>query len=132
MKKLNKTNPSILNLIDFFIDKGYSEKTPLWIDLSKRFKRPTRHLPQVNLSKINRYSQEGDTVLIPGKVLGSGELDHNVTVSAFKFSKSAMEKINKNGRAITLYDLYKENPRGSGVKIMEWFHDNRRKRSDSR
>jgi len=46
-------------------------------------------------------------------------LDHKVTVSAFKFSKSALEKINKNGRAINLYDLYKENPRGSGVKIME-------------
>ena len=63
--------------------------------------------------------QEGDTVVIPGKVLGSGELDHKVTVSAFKFSKSALEKINKKGRAINLYDLYKENPRGSGVKIME-------------
>ena len=57
-EKLNKTNPNILNLIDFYRQRIF-RKTPLWIDLSKRFKRPTRHLPQVNLSKINRYSQEG-------------------------------------------------------------------------
>lgn len=119
MKKMKKTNPNILSLIDFFIDKGYSENIPLWIDLSKRFRRPTRHLPEVNLSKINRYCKDGDVIIVPGKVLGSGDLEHKITVSAFKFSKSAMEKINKSGRAITLYELYKENPKGSGVKIME-------------
>jgi large subunit ribosomal protein L18e len=119
MKKIQKTNPNLVSLIKLLQTEGYHNNVPLWIDISKRLSRPTRHKAEVNLSKINRYTEEGETVIVPGKVLGAGVLDHTVIVSAFAFSQSAREQINAKGRTLTIQELLKENPQGKGVKILE-------------
>ncbi|HIC99331.1 MAG TPA: 50S ribosomal protein L18e, partial [Pyrodictiaceae archaeon] len=74
---------------------------------------------EVNVSKINRYTEANETVVVPGKVLGAGRIDHPVTVAAIAFSKSAVEKIcGAGGRVIHILQLLEENPRGSKVKII--------------
>ncbi len=118
MKKLKKTNPNLVSLIKLLQTEGYKNNVPLWVDISKRLSKPTRHRAEVNLSKINRYTKEGEIVVVPGKVLGAGVLDHSVTVSAFAFSRSAREKINATGRALTIRELLEENPNGTGINIM--------------
>lgn len=118
MKKLKKTNPNLVSLINRLRIEGYKNEVPLWVDISKRLAKSTRQRVEVNLSRINRYTIEGDTVLVPGKVLGAGDLDHAVTVSAFAFSQTARERINAAGRALTIEELLKENPKGTGVKIL--------------
>jgi len=55
-------------------------------------RRPTgeataRAHAEVNLGRIERYAQEDETVVVPGKVLGSGVLEKNVTVAAVDFSR---------------------------------------------
>jgi large subunit ribosomal protein L18e len=73
----------------------------------------------VNISRINRHTKAGDTVVVPGKVLGAGNLDHPVTVAAFKFSKQAKEKILKTGGAcVTIEELIERNPKGSLVRVI--------------
>lgn len=119
MKKLKKTNPNLIKLIELLRTEGYKNDVPLWAALSKRLSKPTRHTAEVNFSKINRYTKEGDTVVVPGKVLGAGTLDHAVTVAAFAFSQSAREGINAVGRALSIEELLQENPEGTGIKIME-------------
>jgi large subunit ribosomal protein L18e len=119
MKKLRKTNPNLISLITLLQKEGYKDSTPLWIDISKRLSRPTRQRSAVNISKINRYTKDGETVVVPGKVLGAGILDHSVTVSAFAFSQSAREKISVQGRALTIEELLRENPKGTGIRILE-------------
>lgn len=119
MRKLKKTNPNLISLINLLRQEGYKNNTPLWVDISKRLLKPTRHQPEVNVSRINRYTTKGDTVVIPGKVLGAGDLDHSVTVAAFVFSQSAKEKINARGKSLTIEELLRENPKGTGIKIME-------------
>jgi len=119
MKKLKKTNPNLTVLIKLLQTEGYTSSVPLWVAVSKRLSKPTRHTAEVNLSRINRYTKKGDTVVIPGKVLGAGVLDHSVTVAAFAFSQSARERIDAVGRALTIEELLKENPKGTGIKIME-------------
>jgi len=47
-----------------------------------------------------------------------GDLDKKLTVAAYSFSEKAKEKINKNGRAISIVELLKENPKGSKVRIV--------------
>jgi large subunit ribosomal protein L18e len=116
---LKKTNPNLIRLIELLRTEGYTNDVPLWVALSKRLAKPTRHKAEVNFSKINRYTKEGDTVVIPGKVLGAGSLDHTVTVAAFAFSHAAREGINAVGRALSIEELLKENPKGTKVKIME-------------
>jgi len=117
MKKMSKTNPNLISLIGELREKGYSDSIGLWVRLSKILLKPTRRRCEVNLSKINRYTADGETIVVPGKVLGTGVLDHNVTVAAFAFSKSARDKIDSVGESLSLAELMEKNPKGSNVRI---------------
>ncbi len=120
MKKLRKTNPRLIRLVDDLRKKGYDDDVSLWVEISERLRRPTRRMAELNLWKLEKYTEEGETVVVPGKVLGAGRLDHSVTVSALKFSKKAYNEITKNGgEAITIEELVERNPQGENVRIME-------------
>jgi len=115
-----KTNPQINQLINILKEKAYQEKVPLWKDLARRLANPTRQQAEVNISRINRHTSEDETVLVPGKVLGSGTLDHKVQVAALDFSQTAVEKIiNAGGKCLDITLLMAENPKGSGIRIIE-------------
>ncbi len=74
----------------------------------------------MNVSRINRHTKEGDTVVIPGKVLGAGRINHPVHVAAFAFSERAQSKILKaKGKCLSIPELMEKVPRGAGVKILE-------------
>lgn len=92
----------------------------IWSALAEDLDRSKRSRVAVNLSIINRHSTEGDVVAIPGKVLGSGSITHPVTVAAFSFSSTAIEKIKKaEGRAIGLKELIMDGTKPSKVKILK-------------
>lgn len=120
MVKLTKTNPNIIELIGNLKEKSYKEKALIWKDVAKRLERPTRRRPQVNISKINRHSNDNETILVPGKVLGSGELDHKVHVVALSFSNRAEEKIGSSGgECLDIFEIMEKNPKGSKIRIIE-------------
>lgn len=56
----------------------------------------------VNLSKLEKLAnvKEGAIVVIPGKVLGVGDLNKKITVYAYSFSKSAKEKLKNNSKSL--------------------------------
>lgn len=115
-----KTNPQINQLIDILKEKAYQEEVPLWKDLARRLERSTRRQAEVNISRINRHTSDDETVLVPGKVLGSGALDHKVQVAALDFSQTAVEKIvDAGGKCLDITLLVEENPQGSRIKIIE-------------
>ena len=118
MRRKRKTNPRIITLIEELRRSARANKAPIWRDIARRLEKPRRNYAEVNLSKINRYSSPNDTILVPGKVLSAGILDHQVTVAALSFSKRAFEKINKNGKCMSIEDLVKNNPSGSHAKII--------------
>lgn len=73
----------------------------------------------MNLSRINRYTKGGETVVVPGKVLGAGRIDHPINVAAFAFSERARSKILKaKGKCFSIPELTKKRPKGTGVKII--------------
>ena len=47
-----------------------------------------------------------------------GDLTKKITVAAYQFSESAEEKINKVGKAISIRELMKENPKGKRIRII--------------
>ncbi len=115
-----KTNPQINQLIKILKEKAYQEETPLWKDLARRLEKPTRNQAEVNISRINRHTSDDEIVLVPGKVLGSGALDHKVQVAALDFSKQAEEKIiSAGGRCLDITLLVDENPKGTGIRIIK-------------
>ena len=115
-----KTNPQINQLIQILKEKAHQEQSPLWKDLARKLQKSTRNRAEVNISTINRHSSPDETILVPGKVLGSGALNHKVQVAAIDFSQQAAEKIiDAGGECLDITLLLEKNPQGSGVRIIE-------------
>ncbi len=114
------TNPALRKLARELRAVGKKQGVRLWRDLAERLERPRRGRAEVNLSQLNRYSGEESTIVVPGKVLAAGKLDHVATVAAFKFSGAAKRKIVvAGGRVLTIQQLLEQNPSGKNVKLME-------------
>jgi len=119
MKSSEKTNPRIVRLIGDLKAASRENGAPLWRDIAKRLERPRRSYASINLSKINRHTQSNDIVLVAGKVLAAGDLEHSVTVAALNFSGQAMAKIQgAGGKCLAIEKLMQEHPKGSGIKIL--------------
>jgi|SRR3989338_1263565 len=118
VKRTGTTTLALQNLIKDLDTLASKEKIKLWRRVADDLKRPTRIRRAVNITRINRYTKEGETALIPGKVLSEGELNKRLTIAAYQFSDRAKEKINKMGKAISIAELMKENPKGSKVRII--------------
>jgi len=80
--------------------------------------RSNRQRRIVNLYKLDKFTKEGEIIIVPGKVLGVGDLNHKLTVAAWLFSGNAFDKINKIGKAISINELIKESPKGKKIRII--------------
>src|SRR5690554_2953878 len=121
MKKTteNKTNPRLAALIVTLRDASRVHEANIWREIAKRLDAPRKNYAEVNLSKIDRYANEGETILVPGKVLGSGALNLPVKVAALDFSQSAVSMIpGATGMCMTIEDLARDSPKGSRVRIV--------------
>jgi large subunit ribosomal protein L18e len=94
------------------------QQVPLWKRIAEDLEKPTRQRRIVNIFKIDANAQDGDVLIVPGKVLGEGDLTKKVTVAAFSFSDEARTKIAKSGKCLTISELVKSNPKGQKVKIL--------------
>jgi len=110
-----KENSQLVSLIESLM----KTKKPIWRRVAKELSKPRRQRTEVNLSKIEQYAAANSTVLIPGKVLGSGSLSKKVTIAAFSFSESARKLIGQaGGKAVSIDSLHKSNPDGKGVTLL--------------
>ncbi|MDA0649199.1 MAG: 50S ribosomal protein L18e [archaeon] len=115
----NKTNIQLVDMIDVLKAQSRETGSAVWRDVAMRLSRSRKNWAQPNLSRVSRYAPEGATILIPGKLLGSGELVSNHTIAAYSVSNGAREKIEAaGGRFLTYNELMNENPTGKGVVIL--------------
>jgi large subunit ribosomal protein L18e len=113
------SNPGLRNLIDELRKKAYSDKAMLWKRVASDLEKPTRQRRQVNLSRISRFTKDGETIVVPGKVLAGGDLQRKVTIAAWQFSQEALEKIGKaEGRAMSISELMQSEIKGKRIRIM--------------
>jgi len=115
-KKISATNTEIKDLISE--TRKLSSKAKIWKVVLKELGRSARQRRSVNIYKINKYVRDGEIGLVPGKVLSEGELNKKITVAGLSFSEEARGKINKIGKAISIKQLIKENPKGKRVRII--------------
>ena len=113
-KNKGTTNQHLKKLIRALKELSRKENVKIWKAVAKNLEKSNRIRRKVNLYKINKYTKNNDTVVIPGKVLGIGDLNHKVLIAAFQFSKSAEEK----SKGISIEELMKKNPKGKGIKVM--------------
>lgn len=92
---------------------------PLWRRVAEDLQKPTRRRRMVNIYKLEKYANDGETIIVPGKVLGSGEVQRKLKVAAFTFSRQAADKIvHAGGQVLDIPTLIKENPKGKNVRLL--------------
>lgn len=118
-KRTGPTNVYLRQLIDELKKNYYANKSKIWLDVAEKLEKARRKKVEVNLKKIEKFTQKNDTVVVPGIVLASGELTKPVTIAAWKFTAAAKEKIKKSKcKMLGIDELMKENPKGARVKIL--------------
>ncbi|MEM3769717.1 MAG: 50S ribosomal protein L18e [Candidatus Bathyarchaeia archaeon] len=119
MRKVEATNPELIETIRFLKKQSAENEAKIWRSIAELLAKSRRKRVAVNISRLNRYTEKNETVVVPGKVLGAGEIDHPITVAAFAFSQKAREKIKRaRGKCLSIIELVKKNPKGSKVKII--------------
>lgn len=119
MRKTGPTNIVLRKTIRELYKIAKENNAAIWRAIAEELEKPRRRRRAVNISRINRYTSDGDVVVVPGKVLGAGYLDHPVTVAAVSFSKTALDKIQAaGGKALFILELARQNPKGSNIKII--------------
>jgi large subunit ribosomal protein L18e len=112
-------NPLKKETIVFLEKASKKQKAQIWNEVAQTLDKSSRAAKEINVSKLDRMSDKGGSVVVPGKVLGTGDIKHAVTVGAFSFSEEAKGKIEKaGGKAVSIQELVKKNPSGSGIKIV--------------
>ena len=107
------------DLIGELKKRSSEQSVNLWKRIALDLERPTRQRRVVNLSRINRHTKENEIIIVPGKVLGTGMLNHKLTISAYQFSEQAKNKLEKTGAQIVpLLELSKEKPNGKKIRII--------------
>jgi len=117
---VKRTGPMNYQLQQLILElEPKARESRLWFRVLEDITKPTRQRRIVNLYKIDKYAQDGETIIVPGKVLSVGEITKKVVVAAMNFSTEAQEKINKaKGKTLTISQLIKENPEGKKVRIL--------------
>lgn len=113
-KQIQKKTNS--NLVETIIQ---AKKKKEWLNVANIISGSRRQRPSINLDKIDKESKEGETILIPGKVLSEGNLSKKIKVVALNFSKKAKEKLlNAKCEVVTMDQEIKNNPEAKGIKIL--------------
>ncbi len=116
---MSKTSPRLSSLIAECKSVARETGADIWRDVAGRLEKPRRSHAEVNLSRIERYAREDETVVVPGKVLGSGALRKSVTVVAVDFSSSARSKIERaDGEVLNLEQALEQHPDGSEMRVI--------------
>lgn len=112
-------NQVVLQMAKKLKQASTKNDAPIWAKLAQLAQKPSSARKVVNLTKINGVTKENDVVVIPGKILGTGNLLHKITVSSFSISNSAATKIiESGGKIISISEMIEKFPTGKGVKII--------------
>ncbi|MDE1761772.1 MAG: 50S ribosomal protein L18e [Candidatus Micrarchaeota archaeon] len=104
---INSWNEAITSL------KADSKNAGLWQDVRQLISQPRRSRVVVNLNKIDRLTKDGEFIVVPGKVLSFGRVNHKIRIAAVEYSQSAIAKLKGSGCEMVPIEemLKKENPR---------------------
>ncbi len=96
----------------------WKTKRRIWKKVSKKLSGPRRERIEANLYRINKKTKENEVIVVPGKVLGIGEIDHKLTIACLNCSKTAKKKIETSGsKLLSIEELFEQNPEGKDVKV---------------
>ena len=107
---------------DDYIEKTIIEgkKKAGWVKIIQKIAGSRRKYSSINLDKIEENTKEGDTIVVPGKVLGVGNITKKIRVVALYFSQTALKKLGeKKCEVVSILEEIKINPKAEGLKILK-------------
>jgi len=114
-----KRNHTLVKLIQDLKTLSREHDAPIWRTIAKKLEGPSRNWAEVNISRIARHSKEGETLIVPGKLLGAGLISFSVIIAAYNISNQAKHKIEAaGGKILTIRELSESHPDGTGIRIM--------------
>jgi len=117
--KTDSTNVERKSLVRLLRKMAREQQVRIWREVADHLEKQKRRRVAVNLGRINRNTTNRDVVIVPGKTLSDGLLEHSVTVSSLSFSEKAREKIHRaGGSCLRIDELVKQKPKGSKIKIL--------------
>ncbi|MFW6233743.1 MAG: uL15 family ribosomal protein, partial [Nanoarchaeota archaeon] len=64
--------------------------------------------------------KEGESVIVPGKVLSKGDINKKIKIIALNFSEKAKQKISNNkGEINYIIEEIKKNPNANGLRLLK-------------
>ena len=113
------TNQVVIRMAKDLKSASAKNDAPIWAKLAEYALKPSIARRDLNLNRIGQLTKENDVVVFPGKVLGTGNISHRITLFSFSISNSAATKIvEQGGKIITYSDLIEQNPTGKGVVLL--------------
>lgn len=118
-RTFNYKDPGRAELIKQLEETAKKENSGLWQAVASKLNLSRRSRSEVNLHKINKHTRKGDIIVVPGKVLGDGTIEHQVDIAAYRFTQNAVKKIaDAGGKTLKIIELAQSNPKGSNIKII--------------
>ena len=111
-------NQVVLHMVKDLKQASKKNEAPIWSRLADLALKPSSSRRVVNLTRISKTTKDNDILFVPGKVLGTVNISHKITLSSFSMSVTAAKKIIQTGGSIITYsDMIKKYPTGKGVII---------------
>ncbi len=103
-------------LVDTII---HAKKNSKWLKVGHLISTPRRKQSDINLNEIDKIAKDNETIIIPGKVLGNGEVSKKIRIVALYFSASALEKLKKSKvESTNILEEIKKNPEAKNIRII--------------
>lgn len=112
-------NPILIDTIQKLKIAGKSNEANIWLAVAKVLNRSRSRRVEVNIERLARYTKDNDKVIVAGKVLAKGSIEHKIELATFAISETAAKKIiDAGGIILTLEDMVNKYPDGKGVVII--------------
>ena len=66
---------------------------PIWAKVADFVQKSRKNQKIINLKKIDETTEDGNAIIITGKVLGTGNISHKISVSSFQFQILQQRKL---------------------------------------
>tara|TARA_B100000029_G_scaffold496337_1_gene562547 strand:- start:81 stop:428 length:348 start_codon:yes stop_codon:yes gene_type:complete len=110
---------SKINTLKILKKASRENDAPIWAKVANYVEKSRSNQKIVNLKKIDESTEDGNAIIITGKILGTGNISHKVSVSSFSISNSAAQKIKQSGgEVLKMSEMIEKFPTGKGVKII--------------
>ncbi|MBT3404910.1 50S ribosomal protein L18e [archaeon] len=109
-----KTNPEVVETIMTAKKSG-----EVWLNVAGMLSGSRRNCPSLNLGEIDAQAKDGETIVVPGKVLSQGNVTKKIKIIAMNFSEGAKQKIKEAKMEYkSILEEIKSNPSAEGIKIL--------------